>query len=103
MPNRWGIPKATEEIVLNRDLNCIYCGIRFQESDSSRKTGRTWEHITNDIRLNGTDNIGLCCGSCNSSKGSKTLQEWLKTQYCTEKEITPDSVALVVKKHLEEP
>lgn len=102
MPNRWGIPKEVEEVVLHRDLNCIYCGIQFLELDLNKKTRRTWEHIINDIKINGPENIGLCCGSCNSSKGNKKLEEWLKSQYCKSKGISINSVAFVVKKHLED-
>jgi hypothetical protein len=101
MPNRWGIPKEIEIVVLNRDLNCIYCGIPFKDSDNNRKTRRTWEHIINDIRINGSDNIALCCGSCNASKGNKNFGAWLKSTYCIAKGITKDSVASVVLNHLE--
>jgi len=101
MPNRWGIPKEIEVMALNRDLNCVYCGIPFLESDPNRKTRRTWEHIINDIRINGSDNVALCCGSCNASKGKKKLDDWLKSKFCVVKGINPNSVALVIKKHLE--
>lgn len=100
MANRWGIPKEVEEYVLKRDQKCVYCGIIFDNYTKSRKQSRTWEHIINDIRINGTDNIAICCGSCNASKGNKVLQEWLKGKYCISKSITKETVANVVKKHL---
>ena len=102
MQNRWGIPKEIEEIVLRRDLNCVYCGIPFLESDKNRKNKKTWEHIINDIRINGTENIALCCSSCNASKGNKKLDEWLRSKYCKTKDINANSVASVVKNHLKE-
>lgn len=101
MANRWGIPKDVEELVKQRDLCCVYCGIQFTNSSVSYKSRPTWEHIINDIRINGPENISLCCGSCNASKGRKTLEEWLKSNYCILKGITSESVALVVKAHLE--
>lgn len=101
MPNRWGIPNEIEVIVINRDLKCVYCGIPFIDSYPNKKTRRTWEHIINDIRINGSDNIALCCGSCNASKGNKKLEDWLKSKYCEIKKNTQDSVALVVRNHLE--
>ena len=101
MSNRWGIPKEVEEVVIKRDQHCVYCDILFTESDHSRKTKRTWEHIINDIHINGPDNIALCCGSCNASKGNKILSEWLERNYCLKKGITKNSVASVVKAHLE--
>ncbi len=100
MANRWGIPKQVEEIVLQRDRNCIYCGVQFIEADQNRKTRRTWEHIINDIRINGPENIALCCGSCNASKGNKTLQEWLTSKYCESKKIEAHTIAQVAKTYL---
>lgn len=101
MANRWGIPNEIEFIVLNRDLNCVYCGILFTDSDQNKKTRKTWEHIINDIRINGADNIALCCGSCNASKGNRKLEQWLESNYCLTKNINRESVATVVKRHLE--
>lgn len=100
MSNRWGIPKNVEDFVLNRDLHCVYCGISFTDSIFSYKSRPTWEHIINDIRIKGTENVARCCGSCNASKGNKLLSDWLKGNYCLTKSITKDSVAEVVKKHL---
>jgi hypothetical protein len=100
MANRWGIPKEVEELVKKRDLNCIYCGISFTNSLINHKTRPTWEHIVNDIRIKSTENIALCCGSCNASKGTKNLSEWLCSEYCVTKGITKDNVALVVKKQI---
>ncbi len=98
MANRWNIPIKIEELVLQRDKNCVYCNIPFVEGDSNPKTRRTWEHIINDIRLNGSDNIALCCGSCNASKGSKMLQDWLGSKYCLKKGIARQTVAEVVRR-----
>lgn len=100
MSNRWGIPNETEELVKKRDLKCIYCGIDFTDSDDSRKSKPTWEHIINDIRLNGPENIALCCCSCNASKGSKKLEDWLKSKYCYNKSISLEIVAPIVKRYL---
>jgi len=100
MANRWGIPKNVEEHVKVRDTNCVYCGISFNKSNVTHKTRATWEHIINDIRINGVENIALCCGSCNASKGTKLLQDWLNSKYCQTKGITINNVALVVKEHL---
>jgi len=99
MANRWGIPKEIEVIVLNRDKNCVYCRNSF--NNSNRRTRRTWEHILNDIRINGEENIALCCGSCNASKGNKKLEDWLSSKYCETKKIKKETVSEVVKKHLE--
>lgn len=75
MSNKWGIPKEVEKLVLERDTHCVYCGVDFSTEHISRKTKPSWEHIINDIRIIGSDNIALCCMSCNASKGAKLLQD----------------------------
>jgi 5-methylcytosine-specific restriction endonuclease McrA len=97
MANRWGIPKDVEVFVRERDTACVYCGIKFSGENASRKSKASWEHIVNDISICGADNIALCCMSCNASKGSKLLTDWLKSEYCIDKGITSDSVAEVVR------
>lgn len=103
MANRWGIPKEVESIVRQRDTACVYCRSEFTIENNLRKNKSSWEHIVNDVRINGSDNIALCCMSCNSSKGSKLLEEWLKSDYCRKKEITEGSVADIVKISLKSP
>ena len=100
MANRWGIPISVEKLVKERDINCVYCGISFINSVVTHKSRPTWEHIINDIRINGPDNIALCCGSCNASKGSKLLSDWLNGNYCSTKGITQENIATVVKIYL---
>ena len=101
MANKWGIPIEVENLVLSRDKSCVYCGVIFNKNDNSRKTKQSWEHIVNDIRINGADNIALCCMSCNASKGAKLLEIWLESKYCKDKGITKDTVALIVKEAIE--
>jgi hypothetical protein len=100
MANRWGIPKEIEEIVKFRDLSCVYCGISFINSNLNHKNRPTWEHIINDIKINGEENIAISCGSCNASKGAKKLEEWLLSKYCSNKGITKDTVAPIIVKYL---
>ena len=102
MSNRWGISKDVETLVRERDLSCVYCGISFISTIPTYKTRPTWEHIVNDVRLKEEDNVALCCGSCNASKGSKLLIDWLKSNYCMTKGITKESVAMLVRSHLAE-
>ena len=97
MANNWGIPKLVEEHVLERDKVCVYCGIEFSKDSSSRKHKKSWEHIVNDIRINGIDNIALSCISCNASKGAKELEEWLESTYCIKKGISKQTVSNVIK------
>ncbi len=97
MANRWGIPKDVEKHVKGRDVKCVYCGVDFLKEENSRKSKPSWEHIVNDIRINGIENIALCCMSCNASKGHKLLKDWLQSDYCKRKGITAETLADVVK------
>ncbi|MBT8377398.1 MAG: HNH endonuclease [Bacteroidia bacterium] len=103
MANKWGIPIDVEIFVKERDKKCVYCGVEFSEDNDSRKSNPSWEHIVNDIRINGKDNIALCCISCNASKGAKLIEDWLESKYCKQKEINKKSVALVVKEAIKNP
>lgn len=103
MANQWGIPLEVETLVRGRDRKCVYCGIDFNSLEGSRKSKSSWEHIVNDIRINRENNIALCCISCNASKGAKTLEDWLKSDYCKRKGITKDSVAPVIQEAIRNP
>ena len=103
MANRWGIPKDVEDFVKQRDTSCVYCGQQFFDITESRKQKPSWEHIVNDIRIHGIDNISLCCMSCNASKGAKLLEDWLQSDYCKRNNITRDSVTQVVKEAIKNP
>ncbi|MGO4920048.1 HNH endonuclease [Maribacter spongiicola] len=103
MANRWGIKAEVEDYVKRRDLECVYCRVKFSKSNVSRKSRPSWEHIVNDIQINGIDNISLCCVSCNSSKGAKKLKIWLESAYCKKKNITEKTVALVVREAIKNP
>jgi hypothetical protein len=82
--NRWGIPAWLEEEVKNRDKACIYCGIQ----------------IINDATIVTRENIARCCSACNSSKGTKKLSNWMKSNYCKKRGINKDTVAEIVKQAL---
>ena len=44
------------------------------------------------------ENIARCCMSCDSNKGTKDLDAWLRSGYCRRKGITERTVAEVVRK-----
>ena len=101
--NRWNIPDWLEKEVKERDKACVYCGIQMIEQmppDGSRKSVETWEHIINDASIITRENIARCCVSCNSSKGTKKLTDWLNSTYCKKRGINKDTVAEVVKNAL---
>ena len=103
MINRWGIPAWLEEEVKARDKVCVYCGVQMIErmpQGGSRRTVATWEHIINDASIVTPENIARCCSACNSSKGTKDLADWMKSNYCKKRGINKDTVAEIVKQAL---
>ena len=100
--NCWGIPDWLEKEIKARDKTCVYCGVTMSEHASGchRRTLATWEHIINDASIVTRENIARCCASCNSSKGTKTLSDWIRSAYCKKHGINKDTVAEVVKKAL---
>lgn len=101
--NSWNIPRWLEREVLDRDRSCVYCGIAFEPATATTRSMPTWEHIVNDARIINRENIARCCFSCNASKGTKTLSDWLESDYCRQRGITRATVADVVKKALARP
>lgn len=97
--NSWNIPSWLEIEVRKRDTNCIYCGIKFDKN--IKKNSATWEHIVNDATIINRENIALCCCSCNASKGTKELSDWLNSNYCKNKNITIENVTNIAKQALE--
>ena len=88
---------------MRRDAACIYCGIQMVDRchpRGSRRALATWEHIINDARIVTRENLARCCAACNSSKGTKTLADWLQSDYCKRRGINEDSVAEVVREAL---
>jgi hypothetical protein len=85
--------------VLARDTSCVYCDVAFS---SNIRNMASWEHINNRAVDIEPWNIVLCCRSCNSSKGAKSLSEWLSTKYCIDKNITPKTVAPIIQKYIQE-
>lgn len=101
--NRWKIPVWLEIEVRERDKKCVYCQTPLGESaseDGSRRSVATWEHIINDESIITRENIARCCVSCNSSKGTKSLSDWIESSYCKRRGIGRDSVAEIIKQAL---
>src|SRR5687767_4567639 len=101
----YGIPADTEQRIRARDTCCVYCGKQF--SRASRKDIPTIEHLHEKPPFfwrDGLqeDGLAMCCGSCNSSRGNKSLRTWFQTPYCTERtvRITRESVAEPVRQYL---
>ena len=92
---KWKIPRELALLVIARDRRCIYCSREFGEPQAPRAARPSWEHIVNDESIVNLSNIALCCVGCNASKGTKPLSHWLKTNYCSERSITSQSISEV--------
>ena len=97
MVNKWDIPDWLERKVRNRDKFCVYCKVRLKEHPYGHKA--TFEHIDNN-GLPTEDNIAMCCFSCNASKGTEKLLDWLGSPHCKRKKINEKTVARIVKKYI---
>ncbi len=93
---RWKVPPDLALAVIARDLRCIYCNRDFDTDLSGPRAGlASWEHIINDESLVSPENIALCCIGCNSSKGTRALGDWLKSEYCKTRGISPSTISPV--------
>src|SRR5260370_24004241 len=79
MSNTYDISKQVEREIRTRDKTCVYCHILMKRTGGS---GATIEHFNNDGPLDKKYNLAVCCRRCNSSKGTKRLSVWFKTDYC---------------------
>src|SRR5262245_29258362 len=106
--NSFGIPENVLSQIRSRDKDCVYCGktMIYPYARTEQRDCATIEHLNFDGPFcwwDGlhADDIVLCCGSCNSSRGIKKLTDWFTTQYCIEKNINANTVAAPVKSYLE--
>jgi len=77
-----------------------YPGVRGCPKDKA-----TIEHLNFDGPLYwggglDADDIVICCGSCNSSRGTKALEVWFRSTYCIARNINAETVAAPVKAYL---
>jgi len=87
--------------VIARDRWCVYCGVEFAGQSASRRAMPSWEHIINDARIITREDFVRCCIGGNASKGTKSLVDWLESNYCRTRGTTWESVAKVVRSALE--
>ena len=105
--SKFGIPDDELSAIRRRDTSCVYCGrdMIYPFEPLRRSESATVEHLSPDppfyYRDGMTaDNIVICCGSCNSSRGAKQLQDWFGSPYCVERNISLESVAEPVEAYL---
>ena len=104
--NKYLIPDEALGRIRLRDKLCVYCQkeMIFPYDPKRATDSATIEHLSPeppfycpDMKI---DNIVICCGACNSSRGTKQLRDWFRTNYCLEKGICEDKVAQPVKEYL---
>jgi hypothetical protein len=77
-----------------------YAGVRGCASDKAtiehlnRNGPFYWSH---DLK---EEDLVLCCGACNASRGTKLLAVWFTSPYCRKKGINAATVADEVKRYL---
>jgi hypothetical protein len=105
--NKFQIPDYELAKIRERDALWVYCR-KVMIYPYDRRNGSdsaTIEHLSPEppyYWLDGMkiDNIVICCGGCNSSRGAKHLRDWFRTNYCTQRLIGEDTVARPVKEYL---
>lgn len=110
MKAKYGIPQKELDYIVKRDIICIYCHKKY----SSKNKGDlpSIEHLNHKPDWDSVESfvcegkpvyaiIAICCRSCNSSRGAKSLRNWFKTPYCIEHNIKYSTVASVVKKYID--
>ena len=110
MANKFGIPETVLAEIAARDRQCVYCQkvMLYPYMGDVPRDSATIEHLNFDGpfywgRGLRAEDIVMCCGSCNSSRGRKTLPEWFASAYCVERNITAETVARPVREYLGRP
>lgn len=106
MANNYGIPEEVERR-LRINKVCAYCHKKMRKPNSkvSRAKWATIEHLDEDGPAywgEGLKEKGLvmCCGACNSSRWTKKLEDWFKSEYCMGRNINGKTVAKSVKEYI---
>jgi hypothetical protein len=109
MGNRFGIPEEIERRLRERFKTCAYCGREMQLHAGVRGCPAdkvTIEHLNRHGPFYWSDNLReeelvLCCGGCNSSRGTKLLAAWFESSYCRDNGISATTVAEEVRRYLQ--
>lgn len=108
MSSYFGIPGDIEAEIRARDALCVYCRAEMKEHSGAKGTPpdkATLEHLSFDgpFYWKGglkREDIVMCCGRCNASRGKKRLADWFRSSYCIKRGIGGSTVAEPVKDFL---
>ncbi len=109
MANRFGIPHDVENRLRLRFTACAYCGQAMRQHAQTRGCPSdkvTIEHLNRSGPFYWSqglreEDLVLCCGACNSSRGASLLADWLESSYCRERGISAATVAEEVRRYLQ--
>lgn len=103
----FGIPDEILSEIMERDQECVYCRkvMINPYNVENRRDSITIEHLSSDPPYHWSEglqaqDIVICCGSCNSSRGAKKLADWFNSSYCIARNISQNTVAAPVKSFL---
>ena len=106
--NKFGIPEDVLSSIRKRDKFCVYCHkeMLYPYDPKNPSDSATIEHLNWDgpFYWSGglqADDIVICCGACNSSRGQKTLNAWFEMRYCLDKNIRVNTIAAPVRSYLQ--
>ena len=109
MANQFGIPQEVESRLRLKFKLCAYCRRKMQEYIGVRgcpSDKATIEHLNRKGPFHWSDGLQeehlvICCGGCNSSRGTKRLADWFRSRYCRNKGIRPMTVAAGVRRYFD--
>jgi hypothetical protein len=107
---KYGIPNNLLNEVKTRDKLCSYCNkvMIYPYTTTNRKDSATIEHLNENGPFYWNDglkieDIVMCCGTCNSSRGKRKILDWFKIKYCIDNNINTFTVSKEVQLHLKKP
>src|SRR5262249_43554216 len=109
MANKFGIPQEVESRLRRKFKVCAYCRREMQEYAGVRgcpSDKATIEHLNRNGPFYWSkglreEDLVICCGGCNSSRGTKRLADWFRSRYCRDKGIRSTTVAVKVRQYLD--
>jgi len=105
---KYGIPKIVLQDLHQTYNKCAYCRRQmvYPFNPSERKESATIEHLNLEgpfywDRGLKEEDLVICCGSCNSSRGVKEHKDWFRGNYCLSKEISIETVHHKVRDYID--
>jgi len=104
MGNPYGLREEDIDKVRARDKVCVYCHKQMFKPSKEvwRGDWATIEHLNHLPPWDNPNTIAICCSSCNSSRGNKTILNWFNSKFCHDKGINPQAVAAPVLAYIRE-